>query len=598
MCGFLFSNGPQSKEHFLSKLEIIKYRGPDFTGYEDIDGLHFGHVRLSILDLDPRSNQPFTYDNLHMVYNGEIYNYLDVKDELVKIGYSFSTESDTEVLLLGYHAWGKKVLQKINGMFAFLIYDKQKQEIFGARDRLGVKPLYYFLGTKEFEVCSQLKPISCDKQLNLDENAISMFLDCKFIPSPYSIYKEIKKLEPGHCFNYSLTNHTFNSEKYWDLKEVVRFNGSYEDAKEQLKALFEDAVKIRLFSDVPLGSFLSGGVDSALVTSYASKLNKEPLNTFTVGFQEKDFDESAVAEKYAQKFKTNHKTLICNPKGILKNLPVLLKVYDEPFADNSALPSLMLNFMTKKYVTVALSGDGGDESFLGYNHFESLLKNKRIMSAPYFIRKMAAIVLSPILSSDSRITSALSVRKKREYIQRIFSRMGILLNNKNNNWLGMFDPYYALSKDTLQQAADLNIKLWLDGDSNVKVDRASMAYAVEVRSPFLDYRIVEFARTLPIEYRIQLGNKKRILKDILGEHLPPELFDLPKRGFSMPLENWLRNELRKDVETSIDENFFNKVPNLNITYCKKILNEHLNKGKDHTESIWKLYILAKWMQAQ
>ena len=162
----------------------------------------------------------------------------------------------------------------------------------------------------------------------------------------------------------------------------------------------------------------------------------------------------------------------------------------------------------------------------------------------------------------------------------------------------MFDPYYALSKDTLQQAADLNIKLWLDGDSNVKVDRASMAYAVEVRSPFLDYRIVEFARTLPIEYRIQLGNKKRILKDILGEHLPPELFDLPKRGFSMPLENWLRNELRKDVETSIDENFFNKVPNLNITYCKKILNEHLNKGKDHTESIWKLYILAKWMQAQ
>ena len=446
-------------------------------------------------------------------------------------------------------------------------------------------------------MCSQIKPIAHGKNFNLDEDAISMYLDCKFIPTPYTIYKETKKLESGHYFQYSLADHTFEKFSYWDLREIERFAGTYEKAKLHLKSLLDDAVKIRLFSDVPLGSFLSGGVDSALVTAVASKLNKEPINTFTIGFEDEAFDESKVAEEYARILNTNHKTLICSAEDILNNLPTLLKVYDEPFADNSALPSLLLNSMTKKHVTVALSGDGGDESFLGYNHFESLLKNRWVMSMPHFLRKIFALVLSIVHSPNSRIVNALSVAKKYEYLERIFSRMGLLLAQKKNNWLKGFDKYRTLSNDFIQQAADLNIKLWLDGDSNVKVDRASMAYAVEVRSPFLDYRIVEFARTLPLEYRIQLGNKKRILKDLLGEHLPPEIFNLPKKGFSMPLESWLRNELRNDVEVSIDDKFLGKIPNLNVPYCKKILDEHLNKGKNHTESIWKLYILAKWVQA-
>lgn len=597
MCGFLFSNQPQSKEYFLSKLGLIDYRGPDYTGYENIGDMHFGHVRLSILDLEHRSNQPFNFGNLSMIYNGEIYNYLDIKEQLESLGYKFVTKSDTEVLLIGYYEWGKDILQKINGMFSFVIYDPKNNIVFGARDRLGVKPLYYYWNHEIFEACSQIKPIAHDKNFSLDENAISMYLDCKFIPTPYTIYKETKKLEPGHYFQYSLADHTFEKFGYWDLRKVEPFAGTYEEAKLHLKSLLADAVKIRLFSDVPLGSFLSGGVDSALVTAVASKLNKEPLNTFTIGFEDEDFDESKVAEEYARILNTNHKTLICSPEDILNNLPTLLKVYDEPFADNSALPSLLLNSMTKRHVTVALSGDGGDESFLGYNHFESLLKNRWIISMPYFLRKIGAFALSTVYSPNSRIVSALSVGKKHEYLERIFSRMGLLLTQKKNNWLKEFDKYRKLNNNFIQQAADLNIKLWLDGDSNVKVDRASMAYAVEVRSPFLDYRIVEFARTLPLEHRIKLGNKKRILKDLLGEHLPPEIFDLPKKGFSMPLESWLRNELRDDVETSVDDKFLNRVPNLNVTYCKRILDEHLNKGKDHTESIWKLYILAKWMQA-
>ena len=596
MCGFLFSNQPQSKNHFLSKLKLIDYRGPDYTGYENVDNLHFGHVRLSILDLDPRSHQPFSYKNLSMIYNGEIYNYLAVKELLVKEGYTFTTESDTEVLLLGYHAWGTNILEKINGMFAFVIYDSNNKNIFGARDRLGVKPLYYTLANDVFEVCSQLNPIAADKKFTLDDEAISMYLDCKFIPSPYSIYKEIKKLEPGCYFQFSLEEKNFEIKKYWDLKKVTPFSGSYQEAKEELRFLLTDAVNIRLFSDVPLGSFLSGGIDSALVTAFASKLNKEPLNTFTIGFEDKAFDESDVAEQYASILGTNHKTLFCNPKDILNNLPTLLKVYDEPFADNSALPSLLLNSMTKQFVTVALSGDGGDESFLGYYHFESVLKNKWVLGIPYFIRKIGVQILKAFYSHDSRIIRALSIKGKHEFLERIFSRMGLLLLKKRNGWLRRYDGYSTLSSNLIQQAADLNIKLWLDGDSNVKVDRASMAYAVEVRSPFLDYRIVEFARTLPVEYRIKLGNKKRILKDLLADYLPPSLFDLPKKGFSMPLEDWLRTELRKDVLSSINDEFLEKVPNLNVAYCKKILDEHMNNGKDYTESIWKLYILAKWMQ--
>ncbi|TAI48587.1 asparagine synthase (glutamine-hydrolyzing) [Flagellimonas allohymeniacidonis] len=598
MCGFLFSDQPQAKEDFLSKLALIDYRGPDHTGYLKIENLHFGHVRLSILDLDPRSNQPFRYKNLTIIYNGEIYNYLEVKAELEDNGYSFNTESDTEVLIIGYHAWGSKVLSKINGMFAFIIHDSETDTIFGARDRMGVKPMYYTLANGIFEVCSQLGPIAQNKGYTLNEDAISMYLDCKFIPSPYSIYQEVQKLEPGCYFEYALKDKKLKIERYWDLQKVQKFKGTYNEAKEQLKLLLKDAVKIRLYSDVPLGSFLSSGIDSALVTSIASQINNTKLNTFTVGFDDKIKDESGVAEKYAELLDTNHKTLFCNPDDILENLPTLLKVYDEPFADDSALPSLLLNSMTKKHVTVALSGDGGDESFLGYGHFESLLKYRLIMNMPYHLRKVVLGIIKVFVNVQPRISSALLVRRKHQFMERIFSRMGLLLLQSKNGWLRKYDHYRLLSKDFIQQAADLNTKLWLENDSNVKVDRASMAYAVEVRSPFLDYRIVEFARTLPINYRLRLGNKKRILRDLLSDYLPQDLFNLPKRGFSMPLTNWLRNELKNDVLQTIDDTFLSSIPNLNTVYCKKVLGEHMSGAYDHTESIWKLYVLAKWLNQQ
>ncbi|MFM1879722.1 MAG: hypothetical protein RLZZ241_2588 [Bacteroidota bacterium] len=595
MCGFLFSTKTQSKASFIERLETIKFRGPDFTGYQCQDGMHFGHLRLSILDLDPRSNQPFDYDRFTLLFNGEIYNFQEIREALKQKGYDFSTESDTEVLIKGYHAWGEHVLQRLNGMFAFLIYDKDAKILFGARDRLGVKPFYYSLIGNEFEACSQVAPLNSGNSLTLNHEAIDIYLDCGFIPSPHSIYREVKKLDPGKFFRYSIVEQTMVIETYWDLKPEQPFTGSLSEAKEALKTLLFDAVRIRLFSDVPLGSFLSSGIDSALVTAIASKINPGQLNTFTIGFNDTFKDESEVAQKYAHLLNTNHKTLFCGPEEILDYLPMLVSVFDEPFGDNSALPTLLLNDKTKAHVTVALSGDGGDESFLGYYHFESLKKYEKIIGLPLWMRMLLMKVFKVLGLFDSEMRQKLSVKSKSDYIFRIFSRMGTLLNTPNNKWLKDYYSYQSASNNLLQQAADVNIKMWLEGDSNTKVDRGSMAYAVEVRSPFLDYRIVEFARSLPVEYRLILGNKKRILKEVLKDFIPEELFTLPKRGFSMPLDSWMRNELKSEIQETLNDAFFRKVPNLNEPLIRKLLKEHFEAQKNHSKNIWKVFILAKWM---
>jgi asparagine synthase (glutamine-hydrolysing) len=598
MCGFLFSNKAQDSDWFNQRLEEISFRGPDYKGYLNFEDLHFGHVRLSIIDLDSRSNQPFVYKNLTILYNGEIYNYKDVKLELQNLGYIFSTEGDTEVIIIGYKEWGSKVLEKLNGMFAFVIYDRETKQIFGARDRIGVKPLYYFHKENIFEVCSQLAPLKLSNSFTLNQEAISIYLDCRFIPAPLSVYNEVKKLEPGCFFEYSIGDATISITRYWDLNKVQPFKGSYDEAKKTLKNLLYDAVRIRLFSDVPIGSFLSSGIDSALISSIASDINEQNINTFTVGFSGYKNDESSKAQKYAEVLGTNHTTINCGPEDILNNLPMLIKVFDEPFGDNSALPTLLVNNKAKEFVTVALSGDGGDESFLGYGHYESIRKYKWIMNLPYCLRKIILIPIVYLKLFNERFSEALSVRKKNHFIYRKYSRLGLLLNKPFNQWFKKYDYLAKRSTSFLQFAADVNIKLWLEGDSNVKVDRASMAFGVEVRSPFLDYRIVEFARTLPIHYRLDKGVKKKILKDLLNEFIPIEIINQSKLGFGMPLENWIKNELKEEIISALSPQFFAQVPNLNKNGILQKLEEHLNGSKDHSDSIWRVFILAKWLERQ
>jgi asparagine synthase (glutamine-hydrolysing) len=596
MCGIYLTNIVFEESVVKQKLDSISFRGPDYTGIEKVNNLTFGHLRLSILDLDPRSNQPMQDENLTIVFNGEIYNYKTIKKELLDLDHNFKTESDTEVLLLGYKQWGRSILDKINGMFAFSIYNAKTNTLFSARDRLGVKPFYYYWNDNELEICSQIRPLLKNKRIN--EEAISMFLDCMFIPSPYTIAQHIYKLPPGNYMELDFNTNELIIQEYWNLKEVKIQDISYEDAKKELHALLIDAVKIRLQSDVPIGSFLSGGIDSALVSSIAAKVSPTQINTFSIGFDDPKFDESKIAEKYAEIIDSKHITAICSADDILKLIPKLTEVYDEPFADSSALPSLLLNKVTKQYVTVALSGDGGDESFIGYPYFDSLIKNKSIIDIPYPIRTFLSkpLFLKLFRLNSHRVRNALTTKTRNDFIENIFSRKGLLLKKENHSWMKHYQGYKKWSNIFLQKAADLNIKLWLENDSNVKVDRASMAYSVEVRSPFLDYRVIEYARTLPMHFKYEKGRQKKILRDILKEYIPEEVFNQPKRGFAVPIGNWMRSELKEEFMTALNDDFLNKVPNLNVDKFKTMLEEHMNNKQSHTPNIWKLFVLSKWYE--
>ena len=596
MCGIYITNIPFSREEVQSKIETIQFRGPDSTGIEKKGDLIFGHLRLAIVDLDERSNQPMCFEELTIVYNGEIYNYKAIKAELIALGHSFQTTGDTEVLLKGYKQWGEKIIPKLNGMFAFAIYNATTNKLFCSRDRLGVKPFYYSWNNGEFEICSQLRPICQNKKLN--ESAISMYLDCTYIPSPFTIFEDVHKLPPGNNLEIDLNTKSYAISKYWDLEPVKISKLTYDEAKEKLHTLLQDAIKIRLQADVPFGTFLSGGIDSALVSSIASKISDEPIHTFTIGFEDPKYDESKIAKQFASIIQSKHIETICKPEDITELIPKLVYVYDEPFGDSSALPSLLLNKTAKQYVTMALSGDGGDESFLGYNHFDWVSKFKILLKIPYIIR----FLISQLLLFDSLgkrtepLKRILKTKSKYDFIAGIFVGYNSLLLNRNLEWLSHYDGFKKGSEDLHQATADLNIKLWLENDSNVKVDRASMAYSVEIRSPFLDYRIVEFARTLPVSFRYKKGRKKRILRDILKEYIPEAVFNQPKKGFSVPMDSWIRNELKEEFTQNLSDSFLNQVPNLNVSKFKKMFQSHLAGKQDYSSYIWRVYVLSKWYQ--
>jgi asparagine synthase (glutamine-hydrolysing) len=601
MCGIYITNLDHDINTVQTKLNSINFRGPDNLGTEKIDKIILGHLRLSILDLEKRSNQPMWYRNLVITFNGEIYNYRDLRKQLEQIGFTFTTESDTEVLLISYFHWGRALLDRINGMFAFCIYDTKEQKVFCARDRIGVKPFYYFWKDGAFEICSQIRPL-INKNSSINEEAIGIYLDCGYIPSPYSAIKDIYKLPPGMYLEIDLQKAILEKHNYWDINEVKKTTtNSYKESKKELHALLKDSVRIRLQSDVLLGSFLSGGIDSALITAVASKISKSPINTFSIGFKDKKYDESKVAEKYAEILGTNHKTIICKPEDILELIPKYRTVYDEPFADSSALPSLLLNKVTKEFVTVALSGDGGDESFLGYNYFQFLKKHRPLYLLPSWLRQvMIRLNLLPLfrkLLKKEISVELFSLKDLNAFVIYFFTGGGGRLQKKQNTqWLSYYTRYQTLSKNFLQKAADFNIKLWLENDSNVKVDRASMAYSVEVRSPFLDYRIIEMARTMPIPFRYKKTVRKHILRDILKEYIPEEVFDQPKKGFSVPLGHWIRNELREEFLAKLNDDFLNIVPNLDVPKFKKNFAMHMNNEGDFKTDIWKLYVLRQWYE--
>jgi asparagine synthase (glutamine-hydrolysing) len=600
MCGIYGINNKQKVSKVENILDIANFRGPDYSGISIHNSYSFGHNRLAIIDLDERSNQPFESAHYEIVFNGEIYNYLDIKKELEEKGYTFHTSSDTEVILLGYKEYGEKILEKLNGMFAFVIYDPRSNIFFGARDRLGKKPFFYYLKDNVFEFASQLKQISYEKNLEVDNECEKLYFRYGYVPEPKTIFQDVYKLEAGHSFTYDLTTNSFEKKCYWDISiKEDKSQNSYEDIKQELKSVLVDAVSTRLHADVPIGIFLSGGVDSSLVSAIAAKELKQKVKTFSIKFEDAEFDESSIAIDIAKKLGTDHHTLECKPEDMIQLIENISEYYDEPYNDSSSLAMMILSRETRKYVTVALSGDGGDELFWGYHSYFRMKKVSLLYKLPKFVRQGISSILSK--SSNYRlrkIADGLKLDTLEElflYSNRLFD-FNKLFKQDNILCQEEYKKYLFSEKSVYERMSDYDTKTYMNGDIFTKVDRATMAYSLEARTPLVDYRVVEFAQKIPFHYKYSNNSGKNILKDILYDYLPKEIFDRPKSGFTVPLKNWFRKELKEYVYKTLSEENLSTIADINSSYVQQMVENHMSGRENNYHQIWTLITYIKWKE--
>ena len=603
MCGIYGSfNQNYSDDTVKQKLATIAHRGPDASRFvRYANGLVLGQNRLSVVDLNERSNQPFTYNkNIHITFNGEIYNFLELKKQLRTEGYEFSTTSDTEVVCAAYLAYGERCVEHFNGMFAFVLYDEKQQKLFGGRDRMGKKPFFYSLDNQSFEFASALKPITFgNAQKTLDERAISQFLLRGYVTEPRSIFVGIQKLEAAHTFIYNLSTHHFETRQYWEIDQTTPFEGDYNEAKTLLHNMLRDAVEKRMISDVPLGVFLSGGVDSSLVSAIAQDLSGG-IQTFSVKFDEAGFDESPYARAVAKHLGTNHVEIPCNYAEGIALIEQMPHFFQEPFGDSSAIPSMLLAKHTRKHVTVALTGDAGDESFLGYERYERIARRVPMMQIPLVLRRAMATLLD-ISPNYRHKTVAKGIRfptAEALYEAQAGTVDGSYLMDISLGDAPEHRGFLHTNKNLMERVSDYDLKTYLNGDINTKVDNATMAFSLEARAPLMDYRIIEFARSLPTDFKYKDGVTKRILKDILYEYVPKSIFDRPKAGFAIPLSHWFRGELKSYVLDKLTTKNLSAIPNLNVAVAQNYINNHLKGRVNHYPLIWNLIVLVNWMESQ
>lgn len=627
MCGIYGTTLRYSRETIEKKLELMNFRGPDYSRVQssklkvqsskesEEQQVTLGHVRLSIIDLDPRSNQPFQYnENISIVFNGEIYNYKELRKQYLS-DVTFRTESDTEVICAMYQRFGKDCVKCFNGMFAFVIYDRKRNILFGARDRLGKKPFYYRWINKEFtnsqildkitpdgfEFASQIKCLAYGNNLEIDETARALYLLHGWIPDPYCIYKGVKKLRGGECFTYHLDTNELKTEKYWDIhSNSCNFIApkTYDEAREQVKELLYDAVKLRLQSDVPVGTFLSGGIDSSLVCAIVSKYNKD-LCAYTARFENKEFDESVYAVDTARHLGVPVKVCDCTGSDLLNVFNDYLEYFDEPFADDSLIPTSLVAQKAREDVTVILGGDGGDELFYGYPKYEWTKSRLEQYKKPYWLRKL----MTPYFRHRGGEMEVFQ-STQRDYAD-VYQTLGFFCYNLEG--AERFDRI-ALSKKMeygkLLQNKDRGVLAYTDYDMrnfmnavNMKVDRATMRCSMELRSPLQDYRVAEYSRLLPYEYQYGKYGLKTILKDILYELVPPELLDRPKRGFVPPTADWFKGELKDDMmETVSLERIKSLIPELDADRVVTLRDRFLSRDLRNSRLLFTVYSYIKWHQ--
>lgn len=620
MCGITgfistSSNFSFAQQHLQQLTNTLRHRGPDAEGcYFDTfctqssrtKQVGLGHRRLSVIDLSDAANQPFTSANGRyvMVFNGEIYNYQQLAH---RYHLSCRTQSDTEVLIELFTLLGFDFVQQLNGMFSMAIYDTQTQQLHLYRDRLGIKPLYYFFDGSMFVFASELKSLLAlphlKKQLSINNQAVTHFLYNGFIPATETIYEQIHKFPAG---NYGITNgQQLTIQPFWlpeqQLQAQVLSNEAI--AKKQLNELLLSAVEYRLISDVPVGTFLSGGIDSSLVTAMAQKIHLKPIQTFTIGFKENHFNEASHAQSVAKHLGTHHHQFILSHNDALEQFDQLLAIYDEPFADTSAIPTLLVSQMARKHVTVALAGDGGDELFCGYGMYQ--WANRLANPMVKLLRQPTAKIMATIGNNRyQRAANVLNYRTEKRIKSHILSQEAYFFTENELENLLIATPsinineqfaHLARNLQPMEEQALFDIKHYLCDDLLVKVDRASMFHALEVRVPLLDYRVVEFALNLDLSLKYHHQTSKYLLKQVLYDYLPPTLFDRPKQGFAIPLADWLKTDLHyliekylcADVVQTVGLVHWNAVKQLKIDFAS---------GKDYLYNrLWVLIVLHKWM---
>jgi asparagine synthase (glutamine-hydrolysing) len=616
----------------------LQHRGPDDSGcWVDAGaGIALGHQRLAILDLSPEGHQPMMSANgrYALVFNGEIYNFLELKQKLEQLGHSFRGHSDTEVMLASFCQWGlQSAIQKFNGMFAFALWDRQERVLHLGRDRLGEKPLYYGWLGQTLVFGSELKAIAAHPQFQpeINRDALTSLLRLKYIPTPHSIYKGIHKLPPGTILSWQGESDRPLPQSYWSIKAVAEsgiadpFSGSEQDAINHLDSLLRDAVGLRMMADVPLGAFLSGGIDSSTVVALMQAQSSQPIKTFSIGFQEDTYNEAQYAKAVAHHLGTDHTELYVTPEEALATIPELPTLYDEPFADVSQIPTFLVSQLAKQHVTVSLSGDGGDELFGGYGRYlrgQSLWQAMSWIPAP--IRQTVAQALTNLepqsWGQNSHQGQTLLTKPKLNNLGYKLNRVSELLRAEtpetlymklDSDWqepskvvIGGKEPQtifndrgrWATLADFTQWMMYLDTETYLPDDILVKVDRASMGVSLEGRIPLLDHRVVEFAWRLPDEMKIRNNQGKWLLRQVLYRYIPQHLIDRPKMGFGVPIGDWLRGPLRDWAEALLDEGRLQQEGLFNPQPIRQKWHEHLSGDRNWQYSLWNILMFQAWFE--
>lgn len=632
IAGFIDFQRNSSVDMLKRMTDTLHHRGPDGAGYElfetETAQVGLGHRRLAILDLTEQGKQPMQFLDSWITFNGEIYNFSEIKTELAALGHSFHSESDTEVILHAYRQWGKDCLERFIGMFAFVMYDSQKNEVFIARDRTGIKPLHYYYHDGLFLFASELKAFHehPDFRKEINPGAVASFMQYGNVPGSESIFENCAKLLPGHYAVMNLSNRPDSYRdvaisRYWNVYDFYnkpKLSVSFEEAKAETEKLIRSACNYRMIADVPVGVFLSGGYDSTTTTALLQQDRSQKLRTYTIGVPDIGLNEAPYAEDIARHLGTDHTTYMCTEKEALECIVQLPFFYDEPFADSSAIPTHLVSKIARKDVTVALSADGGDEVFAGYNRYDYLIRyGKNINSIPSFARKAAAGMMNVIPSEYIPV-----LKNKYNFHNRYEKLKGILKNPSPEQIMLSLSQQFTdkqlekllLQKTILATSAysskelkkefysplsymmAIDYQTYLVDDILQKVDRATMSVSLEGREPLLDHRIIEWAAQLPDDFKYHNGIKKYILREIAHQYIPKELLNRPKMGFAIPIAKWLTNELRPFLETYISEERIKKQGLFNWQFVSGLKSDFLGGKKEFDVKVWYLLMFQMWYE--